>query len=38
VTWPGHQTVSGAPLVAPISVFAPNFVEFPQLTFFVGLC
>jgi hypothetical protein len=25
---PGHRTVSGAPLAAPILVFAPNFVEF----------
>jgi hypothetical protein len=27
--WPGHRTVSGAPLAAPMLVFAPNFVEFP---------
>jgi hypothetical protein len=27
---PGHQTVSGVPLAAPILVFAPNFVEFPN--------
>jgi hypothetical protein len=26
---PGHRIVSGAPLAAPIFVFAPNFVEFP---------
>jgi hypothetical protein len=24
---PGHQTVSDAPLVAPLLVFAPNLVE-----------
>jgi hypothetical protein len=28
---PGHQTVSYAPLAAPFSVFAPNFVESPNL-------
>jgi hypothetical protein len=28
---PGHRTVSGAPLAAPILVFAPNFVEFSNL-------
>jgi hypothetical protein len=27
---PGHRTVSGAPLVAPILVFASNFVKFPN--------
>jgi hypothetical protein len=27
---PRHRTVSGAPLAAPIFVFAPNFVEFPN--------
>jgi hypothetical protein len=26
--WPGHRTVSGAPLAAPMLDFAPNFVEF----------
>jgi hypothetical protein len=38
VPWPGHRavsgahrTVSGAPLVAPMLVFAPNFVEVPNL-------
>jgi hypothetical protein len=25
----GYRTMSGAPLAAPILVFAPNFVEFP---------
>jgi hypothetical protein len=30
VSRPGHRTVSGAPLAAPILVFAPNFVEFPN--------
>jgi hypothetical protein len=30
VSWPGHRTVSGAPLAAPMLVFAPNFVEFPN--------
>jgi hypothetical protein len=35
---PWHRTVSSAPLVAPFIVFVPNFVEFPQLIFFVGLC
>jgi hypothetical protein len=29
--WPGHRTVSGAPLASPMLVFAPNFVEFPNL-------
>jgi hypothetical protein len=28
VNYSGHRTVSGAPLDAPILVFAPNFVEF----------
>jgi hypothetical protein len=28
---PGHRSVSGAPLAAPILVFAPNFVELPNL-------
>jgi hypothetical protein len=27
---PGHRTVSGVPLAAPFSVFAPDFVEFPN--------
>jgi hypothetical protein len=31
VPWPGHRTVSSAPLAAPMLVFAPNFVEFPNL-------
>jgi hypothetical protein len=26
-----HQTVSGAPLAAPMLVFAPNFIEFSNL-------
>jgi hypothetical protein len=30
VPQPGHRIVSGAPLAAPIFVFAPNFVEFPN--------
>jgi hypothetical protein len=30
VPQPGHQTVSGAPLAAPIFVFAPNIIEFPN--------
>jgi hypothetical protein len=30
VAWLGHQTLSGAPLPAPLLVFAPNFVEFPN--------
>jgi hypothetical protein len=33
VPWPGHRTVSGVPLAAPNSVFAPNFVEFPDSLF-----
>jgi hypothetical protein len=31
VPWPRHRTVSSAPLAAPVLVFAPNFVEFPNL-------
>jgi hypothetical protein len=34
---PGHRTVSGAPLVAPLLDFAPKLVE-SQLNFFLGLC
>jgi hypothetical protein len=30
VPQPRHRTVSGAPLVAPILVFAPKFLEFPN--------
>jgi hypothetical protein len=37
VPWPGHRTVSGVPLVAPIQVIAPNLVESPTY-FFLGLC
>jgi hypothetical protein len=35
-----HRTVSSAPLAAPILVFAPNFVEFPNsfsLLFYVEI-
>jgi hypothetical protein len=30
VPLPGHWTVFGAPLDAPILIFDPNFVEFPN--------
>jgi hypothetical protein len=30
-----HQTVSGAPLAAPLLVFAPIFVDFPNLISFL---
>jgi hypothetical protein len=30
VPWPMHRIVSGAPLAAPILVFAPNLVELPN--------
>jgi hypothetical protein len=37
VPWPGHRTVFGAPLAAPMLVLLQT-CSVPQLNFFVGLC